>query len=387
MPLRVAHSCYRWLPLTEGWIYRQVQCLPPDQIESHIICERVENLPQFAWPHIHAPAPYNPLYNFDLLRRKMGWQHHLTHTAQAIHRYGVQLVHSHFGNKGWLDLGAVRGTAAKHMVTFYGQDASKLPQQHPIWRTRYHELFAHTDQILCEGAFMRQRLIQLGADPARTRVQHLGVELDQIRFQTRHRQPDEPLKILLAATFTEKKGFPDGLEALGRLHHEHHIPLQITIIGDARPEPHFQAEKQKILATLEKWKLRPFTRLLGYQPYATLFAEAYQHHLFLSPSRTARDGDAEGGAPVSLIDMQATGMPVVSTTHCDIPEVVKHGRTGFLSAEGDIDGLVQNLLHLAQNPDQWATIGTAGRQHIEQEYNAHIQGQRLAAIYHQLISS
>ena len=385
MPIPVAHSCYRWLPLTEGWIYRQIQHLPPDQIEPHIICERVENQETFPWPNLHAPSPRHWRYTLDKIWRKLGWQHHLTHTAQTIRRYQFPLVHSHFGNKGWLDLGAIQGTATKQIVTFYGLDASKLPQQHPIWRTRYQQLFAQAAQILCEGHFMRQRLLQLGADPARTRVQHLGVEVDQIRFEPRYRQPDEPLKVLMAASFTEKKGFPDGLEALGRLHHEHHIPLQITIIGDARPEPQFQGEKQKILAAIAKWKLEPLTRLLGYQPYANLFAEAYQHHLFLSPSRTASDGDAEGGAPVSLIDMQATGMPIISTTHCDIPEVVQHGRTGLLSPEGDIDSLVHNLHRLAQNPDQWAEIGTAGRQHIEQEYNAQIQGQRLAAIYQELV--
>jgi len=47
-----------------------------------------------------------------------------------------------------------------------------------------------------------------------------------------------------------------------------------------------------------------------------------------------RDGDCEGGAPVSLIEASASGIPVVSTVPCDIPQEVKDGLTGRLLPEG-----------------------------------------------------
>ncbi len=385
MPIPVAHTCYRWLSLTEGWLYRQIQSLPPKQIEAHIICEDTLNLDVFAWPRIYALPARSWQGELLKLLRKLGIPRCFPHAKQAIQEQHIQILHSHFGNYGWLDLNLARQAGIKHVVTFYGWDVNHLPRKRPVWRTRYRDMFAQVDLVLCEGSHMRQSLVELGAKPTQTYVQHLGVDVDNIHFQTRSRQSDEPLKILMAATFTAKKGFPDGVEAVGRLYHEHGIPIQLTMIGDARATQKDQQEKERILATLDKWKLRSFTRLLGYQPYDTLFKEAYQHHIFLSPSRMAPDGDTEGGAPVSLIDMQATGMPVVSTTHCDIPEVVQHGRAGFLSPEGDIDSLVQNLYQLAQNSHHWADIGTAGRQHIEKEYNTRIQGQRLAAIYEELV--
>ena len=42
----------------------------------------------------------------------------------------------------------------------------------------------------------------------------------------------------------------------------------------------------------------------------------------IQPSRTATDGDTEGGAPTVLLEMQAMGIPVVATRHADIPQVV-----------------------------------------------------------------
>ena len=48
----------------------------------------------------------------------------------------------------------------------------------------------------------------------------------------------------------------------------------------------------------------------------------------LSRTATRASGDTEGGAPMSIFEAQASGMPVVSTLHADIPEVVLHDRNG-----------------------------------------------------------
>ena len=64
-----------------------------------------------------------------------------------------------------------------------------------------------------------------------------------------------------------------------------------------------------------------------------------KHDVFLAPSVTASNGDTEGGAPVAIIEMAASGMPIVSTRHCDIPSVVLDGVTGLLAAERDSEGL------------------------------------------------
>jgi colanic acid/amylovoran biosynthesis glycosyltransferase len=115
--------------------------------------------------------------------------------------------------------------------------------------------------------------------------------------------------------------------------------------------------------------------------------EAYRHHIFLSPSVTASDGDTEGGAPVSLIDMAASGMPIVSSRHCDIPEVILDGVSGLLADERDVDGLVAHLRWLIEHPDEWRPMLDAGRRRMEKEYHAKVQGERLAEVYASLLES
>jgi colanic acid/amylovoran biosynthesis glycosyltransferase len=84
---------------------------------------------------------------------------------------------------------------------------------------------------------------------------------------------------------------------------------------------------------------------------------------------------------VSVIDMSATGMPIVASRHCDIPEVAPHGTSGVLFDEDDLDGAVAALLEVARAPQRWIEWGRAGRAHVEREYSLSIQPARLEAIY------
>ena len=90
-------------------------------------------------------------------------------------------------------------------------------------------------------------------------------------------------------------------------------------------------------------------------------------------------------APVSIIEMAASGIPVISTAHCDIPSIVQHRVTGLLAAERDVDGLFDQLLWLIENRNEWCRLLTSARKHVESEFNASTQGDRLAGIYGRLI--
>ena len=230
---------------------------------------------------------------------------------------------------------------------------------------------------------MGDALVRLGCPLEKVRIHHLGIETDKISFVPRHWAAGTALRVLIAATFTEKKGIPDALAALGRVAAE--TTVEVTIIGGARPhEMNDQRELARIQKTVDTYGLR--VRFLGYQSHARLFEEAYKHHIFLSPSVTAADGDTEGGVPVTLIEMAATGMPVVSTCHCDIPNVIKSRSSGLLAEEHDVDQLAEHMKWLIRNPDAWGDMVTAARQHICLEFNAKTQGARLAAIYQETLS-
>jgi colanic acid/amylovoran/stewartan biosynthesis glycosyltransferase WcaL/AmsK/CpsK len=381
----VMHSVHRWLPQTETWLYNQVRHLPAN-VHSHIFCEATSNLDQFALPNIHSleDAP-RPRQFWDRQLRKLRVRRHFGFLVVQARRCNAQILHSHFGNAGWSNLEAARMARLKHVVTYYGYDVGMLPKQDPRWLPRYRDLFANVDRVLCEGPYMGQCIVALGCPEEKLRVHHLGVGIEEIAFRPRQWTSGEPLRVLIAASFREKKGIPYGLEALGQFQGQ--IPVEITIIGDASRQTRSQEEKKKILTTIERYNLGAKVRLMGYQPYARVFDEAYRHHLFISPSVTASDGDSEGGAPLGIIEMAATGMPIISTRHCDIPSVIKDRVTGFLAEERSVSGIIDGIQWWIDQPQQWCAILEAARKHIEQQFDARKQGQRLSSIYFELKSN
>ena len=184
----------------------------------------------------------------------------------------------------------------------------------------------------------------------------------------------------MAASFREKKGLAYGLEAFGRLAARRPGRLVLTVIGDGPLRPELEA-------IVARHHVAGSVRWLGYQPHAVFLREAGDAHLFVSPSVTAADGDTEGGAPVTIIEAQATGLPVLSTTHADIPEVTRPGLSARLVAERDVDALEAQLAWLVEHPEAWAGMGRAGRAHVEAEFDSRVLGARLEAHYHAVMGA
>lgn len=378
--MRVAHSVYSWLPQTQTWIASQVRNLP-EEIESTILCERIQNLDQFPAPQISALTSTRlgraswllPVALRRILRRRLA--------LRIARRNGIQLFHSHFGDEGWLNLPVARRANLPHIVTFYGYDLSLLPRNDRRWRKRFDRLFREVDRVLCEGPFMAASAVTLGCPSEKVRVHHLGVELDRIPFRPRSWRPDETLRVLVAATFVEKKGIPYALESIARLRRATRVGVEVTIVGGSNGQPRSEAEKARIEETVRREDLASVVHFVGFQTHARLHEIARENHLFLAPSVTASDGDSEGGAPVVLLEMAASGMAIVSSLHCDIPQVVLDGTTGWLAPERDVETLAERLHRWADHPDAWPAMLAAGRRHVEAEYDAARLGEHLAAIY------
>jgi colanic acid/amylovoran biosynthesis glycosyltransferase len=287
---------------------------------------------------------------------------------RAVKEHRPAVLNSHFGDLGWNNLALTRRYGLRHVVTFYGYDVNMLPLQAPVWRKRYMTLFAEADLILCEGPHMATCLIDLGCHPDKVQVQRLGADLDRIPFKVRTLGDDGLVKILISGTFREKKGIPYALEAIGLIK-DRYPNLRVTIIGGTTGQAREEIEKKKILEVINRYKLEQITRMVGFQPFDVFLEHAYRHHIFLSPSVTAADGDTEGGSPVTITEISATGMPVISTLHCDIPEIVKDGTTGLLVPERNVKALAEALESCLSKEYTWEVYGRNARKHVEENFN------------------
>ena len=232
---------------------------------------------------------------------------------------------------------------------------------------------------------MRDTIFNLGCPTEKVKIQRIGVNLKKVRFKERKIGQDGKVKLLIAGSFIEKKGIPYAIKSIG-LACKSYKNLEVTIVGDATDvRKSSLKEKEKILSLVKEYDMTNNTRFTGYLSYKELLREAYMAHIFVSPSVTAADGDSEGGSPVTITDFAATGMPILSTYHCDIPAVVRHNENGFLVQERDVEGLANNLISLVRHPERWGPMGLNGRKHIEENFNLHKQVRLLEQLYDDLL--
>jgi colanic acid/amylovoran biosynthesis glycosyltransferase len=379
--VRVVHSVPIWLPLTEVWMKTQIEALPPN-IVSHVVSDRTINLDKFPIANLHALDQGNrPNFVVQKAIRRLGLRRDLPGVFSTYRSVGADVLHSHFGPTGAANAAAAHRLGIPHVITFYGFDVGRLPRD-PRWRQLYAETFASTDCVLAVGPEMRRRIIELGCPPEKVVVHNLGVHMVDLAYAPRVLLPGEPLRVLIAAAFREKKGIPDAIAAVAALANEQDVRL--TIVGDAIADPASVAEKERIVATIRGSGIADRTSLRGFLAHDQLIEEAHHHHVLLAPSLEASDGDIEG-TPMALVELAATGMPIVSTEHGDIRQVVVHRDTGWLVAEHNVSGLVAGLRWLVENEPSWPILAANARARMEAMFDSITQGKELATIYAGLI--
>jgi glycosyltransferase involved in cell wall biosynthesis len=90
------------------------------------------------------------------------------------------------------------------------------------------------------------------------------------------------------------------------------------------------------------------------------------------------------GLPLSVLEAQATKVPVLAAPTAGIPEVVRDGATGFLIAADDAPGYARRLADLLGNPDLGHAVAEAAYAKVTREYNWHTYCQRVWELYQEL---
>ena len=282
-------------------------------------------------------------------------------TYREIKKAKVNVLHAHFGYTGYYVLPIKKHFQLPLVTTFYGEDVSRLANE-PFWKTRYKELFKNGDLFLVEGPFMKNRLVEIGCPVEKIAIQRIAIKCDKYPFRQRSpKKINEPVLILFCASFREKKGLKYALEAVRKAHDESQN-IVFRIIGDGYLRP----EIEKIIT---EQRMSDYTKLLGFLSHDRAIHEMNDCDIFIHPSVTGAEGDSEGGAPTTILEAQACGMPVLSTYHADIPNIVKEGESALLSPERDVESLYVNLMKLIKEPNSWAGMGIAGRNFIEKYHD------------------
>ena len=83
---------------------------------------------------------------------------------------------------------------------------------------------------------------------------------------------------------------------------------------------------------------------------------------------------------MALIEAQVSGLPVVATRHAGIKDVVLDGQTGILVDEGDVDGMAEGMVTLANDPRLAGEFGRRVRQRAIERFSLKGSLERLAKL-------
>lgn len=286
-----------------------------------------------------------------------------------LRRLRPAVVHAHFGGDGWLISASAQRLGVPLVVTVHGHDVTRQPAStgpHGVrYRRNLRQAFERATVVIAVSEFIRGRAIALGADPAKVRVHYTGVPVPPA-------PPEQPKlwDLMFVGRFVEKKGVDDLLEAVALLDSR----PRALLIGSGPLEAGLR-ERAAALGVNATF--------LGAQDPAAVSAYMAQSKIFVSPSRTAADGDTEG-LPTTILEAATMRLPTVSTYHSGIPEAVVHGETGLLCAEGDRAALAANIGTLLADEELRTRLGEAARRHVEQHFDLAKQTLLLEELYTRL---
>jgi colanic acid/amylovoran biosynthesis glycosyltransferase len=285
------------------------------------------------------------------------------------------LLHSHFGTVAVHDYRLQSHLDVPWIVSFYGADAYQGGQAQK--QQQYARIFAHATRVLALGPVMKARLEQLGCPAQKIVIHPLGVDVEHLPYRPRALKPSEPLRVLFAGTFREKKGIEYVIEAAA-LAQQAGVRFELLLVGNAQNKPGDRETKEAIFRRIGQLGLEKIVTHYPFLSFQELIALALRTHVFVAPSVTAEDGDAEG-TPFVIQQMMATGMPVIATLHSDIPFLFgEHNH--LLVPERDAQAIAHRMQRYVDEPETLMIDGMRMRERIR-TFDIHAGVAHLSDLY------
>lgn len=286
-----------------------------------------------------------------------------------------QLIHARFGPSGIRMMPLKEKWRVPLITSFHGCDSpgsKKMKQQ----KKSLMRLFSVGDYFTVPCEAMKEELIKHGCPEEKIAVQYSGIDLEQFAYKERTIPTEGPVQITYVGRMVEKKGAEMLIKAFKRVQ-QVYPNTKLCLIGDGEL-------KSKLQQLSKKLHLEQHIEFKGALTHSQVVEQLKQTHIFCLPSMKDPSGNQEG-IPNAIKEAMACGIPVVSTYHAGIPELIEDGKTGHLVNEQDVDGLAEKLMYLMKNPKLWEELGRNARIKIEKDFNRQVQTMKLEKLFEQVI--
>lgn len=283
------------------------------------------------------------------------------------------VIHAHFAPAGLAAVIARKFFKTKKAVitSFYGSDILSCKRFKKIYRP----LLQGGDLFLVLSKGMKTEIEKIGCDPDKVAVFNLGIDMAQFDY-SKHYSDRGIVEILFVGRIIEKKGLIWGIKSFSECYKKNKN-IRMTILGNGPALP-------SVMDEISRLGISPAVRFIDNMKFPNprqVTMDAFKKaDIFMLPSITTDTGDKEG-TPVVLMEAQAAGLPCVSTLHAGIPEIVLHGKTGFLSEEKDYKRMAMSILKLVEDRKLLKHMGRAAKKYARGHFDINKQIKKLEGLY------
>lgn len=297
--------------------------------------------------------------------------------AEYVQSCNVNHIHAHFATEAALvALLVSKLTKISYSFTAHAYDIFMRNIAGETYPDRRLKLLAeNAAKIITISEFNREHILAIAGQSVAEKLEvvHCGIDLE--RFIAVERKVSETVTFLSVGRLIAKKGHELLLRSFKLLVETCDARLRIVGEGELLPS---------LTALAIKLDLADRVTFIGALSNNSVLQEMQNADVFVLHSLVGDDGNKEG-IPVSIMEACATALPVVSTRHAGIPELITDGVSGFLVDERDCDGFAEAMRILAESPGLRSRMGLAGHKVVSEYFNSYNEAQKLKVIFTDLI--
>jgi colanic acid/amylovoran biosynthesis glycosyltransferase len=322
-------------PLTDAQLVRSLSRLRRERVTSAALLRPV--LKDF----VASPAPRTRSLGHTLMGAAL---------AEKLAPMGVQHIHAHHGYfASWMALVAARLMNIGFSLTLHGSD---LLVRADLLQTKLQECrFCVTVSDFNRDYILRK---YPSVPPDKVLVQRLGVDAVKPRPVSAFKAGPHRFCLLSVGRLHVVKNYKFLIDACAELRNAG-LDFICWIAGDG-------PERAALERHIDDLQLRGRVLLLGHVAHADL--SSYYSHADLITLTSVSEG-----LPVALMEAMAHEKLVIAPAITGIPELVEHGRNGFLYQAGKLRDFVSSVRWILESRTALREVERAAAKHVSTHFD------------------
>jgi len=268
--------------------------------------------------------------------------------ARFLEDHHIDVLHTHLGFDQYL-ASKLRVERTKQVMTVHGVVYLDIPVRHPMHPALLRRVLGSADRLTSACRYFVGRLEAHGiAVRNRITVIENGIDRELMDAKREPVNRDSRLTMTFLGGTRPAKGGDMLVQALDIVVHEHrvdqvHLDILREVPRDSALYSHIHARS-----------LQDYVTLAGYVSDNEHLRYISRNKLFVLPSLTE-------GMAHTLMEAVGLDKPILATAVGGTPEIVEHGRNGYL-CDTTAESLAEGILFFARNPEKLDEYGGANGQ-------------------------